>query len=210
MGGHRAGLIKAVHAKARDLGLDEASRRGLQEYVTGHASTSDMDARQLRAVLAELDRRAGRGGQRRDELPDTPLAKVAVALWLSAWNLGIVADPSKPALCAYVRRQTGLDAARWAAHAHEQRKVVEGLKKMLTRAAGVDWRPFGVAGEFRPDLRVLQAQVRIVEERGLRTEQPMVVDGLSDPRLWTQDVVRHWQKELGRVIRAANEEGASA
>lgn len=203
MSGHRNRLICAVHAKARDLGLDEAARRGLQEYVTGHASTADMDAGQLRAVLAELDRRSGRGGQRRDELPDIPTMRRATALWLSAWNLGLVSDPSQTALCAYIRRQTGLDAARWAKSVGDQRKVVEGLKQWLTRAAGVDWRPFGVAGPIRPDLRVLQAQVRIVQERGIRTEQPL--DPFGDPAGWPQDLVRSWQKRLGRAIREAAE-----
>ena len=201
MSGRRNSLLRAVHARARELGLDEASRRGLQWEVTGLDSAAEMDAAQLRAVLREMDRR---GGGRRDDLPDTPSARRAMALWLSAWDLGVVRDRSRRALCAYVRRQTGLDAARWATSPDDARRVTEGLKAWIGRVAGVDWRPFARGG-YRPDLRVLQAQIRILAASPAMSvvvpREMVTLLERAEPMSWPEEAVREWQGRLGKVIR---------
>lgn len=72
----RRRLLAAVHAEAKALGLDEDTRRALQQRVGGHASCADMNDRQLRAVLAELRRLAGKPAP-----PQQPAEDRARLLW---------------------------------------------------------------------------------------------------------------------------------
>ena len=58
----RRPLLAAIHIRAKALGLDEDSRRALQQRVAGHASCADMTMRQLRAVANELARGVDRLG----------------------------------------------------------------------------------------------------------------------------------------------------
>jgi len=91
----RAARMRAVHAGARSLGLDDDARRDLMERVTGQRSTKDMSDAQLGAVLAEYDRlrggkrRAGTG--RRGFKPATnPLARKVHAQWGDLCRRGAV------------------------------------------------------------------------------------------------------------------------
>ncbi len=175
----RRPLIKAVHARARELGLDIGTRRVLQTRVTGHASCRDMSAAALRAVLAAMDRNPAaktepRTAARGDRLPEGPHRGKLWALWLSGWHLGVVETPSEAALARFIERQTGLDAARWAQDERDTGKAIEGLKAWLSREAGVDWSPYAgvdAAGTREqidnPRARVLEAQWRILHALGV-------------------------------------------
>ena len=58
----RRRLIAAVHVRAKQLGLDEDTRRDIQLRVTGKASCRDMNLRELRAVADDMrsaERRPG-------------------------------------------------------------------------------------------------------------------------------------------------------
>ena len=159
----RARLIRRVHASARALGLDDATRRALQRRVTGRSSCSEMSAMELARVVAEM----GRTG-RRDRLPTGAGAAKLRALWISGWHLGVVRDRTDAGLAAWVRRQTGLDAAAWTTPAGLAR-AVEALKSWLAREAGVDWAPYAVAGGEaleNPRARVLEAQWRMLHRLG--------------------------------------------
>ena len=65
-----------------------------------------MTAVELRSVIAEM-------GRSRDRLPDVAMAGKVRALWISGWHLGVVRDRTDAGLAAWLRRQTGLDAASW-------------------------------------------------------------------------------------------------
>jgi len=170
----RRRLLRALHAKARERGLDADARKDLQEATVGVRSAADMTAAQLRRVLAALGRRPGRAQRKADRLPDTPMTAKMRALWISGWHLGAVRDPGDAALAAWVKRVTGLDAAAWCRGAKDGAKAIEGLKDFLAREAGVDWRPYssamvaGVVSKIdRPRCRVLEAQWRILHGAGL-------------------------------------------
>ena len=79
----RRRLIAAVHARAKELGLDEATRRELQERVAGVESCRDMSETSLRAVLEAMRDRnlgvAGRIGPPRDDLPGMRRRALALA-----------------------------------------------------------------------------------------------------------------------------------
>ena len=165
-----------IHARAKHLGLDEEARRDLQRRVTGKASCREMNAAELRRVLAAMNGRGGRSGGRApgDRLPDGDLKGKLRALWISGWHLGVVRDRTDAALMSFVKGATGLDAARFAHDPRDASKAVEGIKAWLKREAGVDWRPYvaiGRHGEPReidnPRARVLEAQWRILHRLGV-------------------------------------------
>ena len=189
----RPDLIGQAHAAARDLGLDEATRRELQERVTGRGSCAEMTRGELAALVEHYHglgwrpRRASAGG--RDRLPAGPAAGKLRALWISGWNLGVIGDRSEGALLAFVRRETGLDAARFADGARLGR-AVEALKLWLARPAaegggGVDWSPYDrIRGRVDiPRARVIEAQWRRLRDLG-------AIPSIA-PDLELRDIVGH-------------------
>ncbi|MYI69614.1 MAG: regulatory protein GemA [Boseongicola sp. SB0673_bin_14] len=157
-------LIRAIHATARVSGLDDETRKNLQLQLTGQASCADMTVPQLQSVVAALQ-----AVQKKPVLPDGPYTGKMRALWKSGWNLGVVRNPGDKALAAFVRRTTNLDSARWATDPVHASGVIEGLKSLLSREAGVDWSPYAVGRRLvhDPKRRVLEAQLRILQGRGL-------------------------------------------
>ena len=119
----RRRLIAAVHAAAAKAGLDDETRRALQERVTGKRSAADMTPAELGRVLDAIH---GRGVQH-------PWQRLIAALWQDLHWLGEVRDPSPAALDAFVRRQTGRGGLRML-DARSADRVIEALKSWLRRA----------------------------------------------------------------------------
>ena len=179
-----------VHARAKQLGLDEDARRDLQRRIVGKESCKDMTADELRRVLSHMNGRApsgvpnGRGGSTANgrargsrapangHEPTRKLRGKLLALWISGWHLGVVRDRTDDGLAEWLRRQLGQDAA-WP-DAPGMVRAVEALQAWLAREAGVDWSPYvqlgrdGKAREVdRPQARVLEAQWRILHRAGV-------------------------------------------
>ena len=158
-------LRRAIFAACRQRGIDTDLRHEIQLGATGRASLTGMDADDLRRVLDAVNgrRTEPRPGRRRTKsgpgpLPDGPHTAKLRALWISAWWLGVVADRSDSALASWIRRQTGLDAARWATPA-QTAACIEALKTWMEREAGVDWSPYVAGGRpvHRPAARIMEA-----------------------------------------------------
>jgi phage gp16-like protein len=140
--------LAAIHAGLRQLGIEEEDARDLYHRQTGKRSLREMSPKEREAVIGEL-RRLGfkpkpSGGRR---LLEGRYAKKMQALWIAAWNLGIVENNSDEALIAFVKRQTGIDHVRFVRHPEDAAKAIEALKSWMAREAGVDWRADG----FLPD-----------------------------------------------------------
>ncbi|MXZ81639.1 MAG: regulatory protein GemA [Gammaproteobacteria bacterium] len=187
----RARLRRGIFAACRGSGLSDEDRRAVQLEVTGRASLTDMSAGDMRRVLDSLNR--GRSRTTGVLLPRGALARKMQALWLSGWNLGVVRDPGHRALAAFVCRTAGLDSALWADERH-QSMVIEALKAMLARDAGVDWSP-RKSGSNDPQIRVIEAQLDIL--RGLRGL------GRYDEETVCENPVDEMNR-LGRLIREAS------
>lgn len=123
-------LIGAVHAAAKHAGLDEETRRALMARVTGKRSCAEMTGAELGKVLDEINRNK--------PAADRPVVRKVRALWLSLYWLDVVNSREESALNAFVERQTGVAAAKWL-KADQAASVIEALKAMATREAGVDW-----------------------------------------------------------------------
>ena len=161
-------LIRRVHARARELGVDEETRRALQLRVVGKASCRAMSEPELRDIVAALERAGGRRGR----LPAPPAGAKLRALWISGWHLGVVRDRSDAGCEAWLKRQTGLDSGSWATPPDVAR-AIEALRRWLAREGGVDWSGYPVAGPNNTDrlvennrARVIEAQWRILAELG--------------------------------------------
>ena len=156
-------LRRAIFARCRERGIGDEARHDVQRRAVGKGSLTEMTAEEMRAVLRAL----GGSAPARSELPSGPHASKLRALWISAWYLSVVRSRSDAALCAWVCRQTGLGAARWATPAHLG-AAVEALKDWMARDAGVDWSPYRVGRRRvqRPGARVLEALWRALATAG--------------------------------------------
>lgn len=134
--------MAAIHIARQRFSLDEETYRDLLIRLTGHRSAGELDAAGRRKVLDYFNR-AGFGRPAANPLEPIgsivrrglqgrprPLHGKALALWHSLAHLGEVTDPSDAALDAFVRRQTGVDAARFAS-APQINRVIEALKDWL-------------------------------------------------------------------------------
>ena len=145
----RRGMIAKVHLGAKELGLNEDSRRDLMQRVTGKRSAADCSDGELDAILADYRTKGWKptalGGGRparpagqaatpyRRPAADHPVARKARALWISLHQLGVVSNRSEKALEAFARRQLKVEALQWADQSQGFR-LIEALKAMAERA----------------------------------------------------------------------------
>jgi len=99
-----APLRRLIFAACRQLGLDEEARHDLQVSVTGKASLSDMDTRELKLVIDRLKDAgfADRPKGKRKAAPRADLRLVHV-LWSKLGQAGELKDPTRTGLNAFVR-----------------------------------------------------------------------------------------------------------
>ncbi|WP_062228775.1 gp16 family protein [Aureimonas frigidaquae] len=165
--------LAQIHVGKKALGLDDDTYRAVLLRVTGKASAKDMLPDERRLVLTEfyrlgfkpLDKPRRIAGKRALE---GPFAAKLQALWLAAWNLGLVRDRRDAALLAFVQRMTGIERTEWLREPNAARRVIEGLKAWLERDGGVDWsvtsQQPGWAARY--GYRIAWAQWRKLEPKG--------------------------------------------
>lgn len=139
-------LIRLVHVGARELGMDDDTRRHLQVLTTGKSSLRDMTDSELTKVIDALKARGfkveakGRGKRPAAERPDVRFAHV---LWRLLHEAGAVDRAGPAGLNAFIRARF---AKAWGSvpididRMQEWREiadVVEALRAMCRRA-GID------------------------------------------------------------------------
>lgn len=172
----RQQLMAKVHIAKKQLGLDDDTYRAvLARHGRGKTSAAELTAGELIAMVEELKAKGWaekrRAPKRAGRLRPTVHSVQAMvrALWIDAYHLGVVQDASEGALAAFVRRQAKVEALQWL-RAYQAPSVIEALKAMMTRSAGVSWEPyrfFDLPAQHRPKARVLEAQWRILCEAGV-------------------------------------------
>ncbi len=123
-------LLAKVHIARKDLALAEESYRALLARVTGKTSAADCSDGELDAVLTEFKRVGWAPRAKRRPLSNKPHVRKVFALWGELRPH--LRDGSTRALCAFVRRQTGLEDPEWLSP-DEANSVIEALKKWLHR-----------------------------------------------------------------------------
>ncbi|MCJ9428564.1 gp16 family protein [Kordiimonas marina] len=166
-------LLAKVHIAKKQLGLDDETYRSL---LRGHFG-KDSAARLTNAQLDQLVRYFKHQGFKtkpattKGQKPaDHDQAGKMRALWVSLYHLGIISDASEKALSAFAWRVTGGKSKngkarlQWVQGA-DAYKVIEALKAIATRQAGVDWSPlikdYASGPVIDPRKRVLEAQLVI-------------------------------------------------
>jgi phage gp16-like protein len=150
-----------IYVGCKQLGIDEEDRRDLFERLTKKRSLKQMTLVEIKQVEQELSRL---GFKKTSKQPrkgfEGKFAKKLQALWIAAWNLGIVNNKSDQAMVAFVKRQCKVDHVRFLRHKEDADKAIEALKAWMAREAGVDW----TVGEHLPDwLRLSGAKIAVAQ-----------------------------------------------
>lgn len=144
--------IAAIHVAKKQLGLDEDTYRAKLEIITGKASTKSMTEAERERVLQVLRKEGfqpkfNRRTDGRLKISGKYAGKLQ-ALWISAWNLGIVQNRDDAALVKFAERQTGIEHVRFLKNAADARKAVEALKGWIARVGGVDWSDAEIMSDY--------------------------------------------------------------
>ncbi|QPC44606.1 regulatory protein GemA [Kaustia mangrovi] len=211
--------IGAIHALKARAGLDEEAYRDMLETRTGKRSSTALSRAEAIAVIDHLKLVSNRPGHGVEAAPkpargaqalDGPYAGVCRALWISAWNLGLVRDRTDRALVSFVRRQTGIDHLNWVRDPMDARQAIEALKSWIAREANVVWdlpaaerRSLGLSPARWRKIAVVDAQRRRLHVLGRPADLPQSFHDLSDTEL--DDLA----SELGRAIRRSARQGSA-
>ena len=115
------------------LALTDEDYRAILARVAGVASSAGLDDAGADAVLAEFARLGWTATRRfAGKTASKPGVRLIFGLWSELGRLGAV-TATRPALSAFVERQTGVANPEWLSAA-EVNKVIEGLKAMVKRA----------------------------------------------------------------------------
>lgn len=188
-------MVAKIHIAKKQLAMDEDTYRDTLERLTGHRSVADCSPAQMQTVMDYLRKVGFKPVSKLARKPiDGPAGKLVgkiEALWISGWNLGVIKDPSFPAMEAFVARQTGLPRAAWLKDAKDAAKVIDALKAWLEREGGVDWK-----SDKDARWAVIIAQERLMARLGLSIGHQN--DGVLHSAIGIQ-------KHLGKLIREALE-----
>lgn len=161
--------LAKIHIARKDLGMDEETYRAFLRRETGKDSAKDLSEAQRGQVIAAFEKAGWKGktARRPDGRTklDGPFARKLQALWIGAWNLGLVRNRDDAALLAFVKRQTGIDHTRFLRDGEDARKAIDALKGWMAREAGVDWRTGQHLAEWerKPGYRIASAQFAILK-----------------------------------------------
>ena len=216
--------LAAIHVGLKQLGIVEDDARDLYERMTAKRSLREMTPREQEAVVGELRRlgfrstgaRPGSKGPSkgaRKRLEGRFAAKLQ-ALWIAAWNLGIVGNRDDQALLTFVRRQTGIDHVRFLRHPEDAARAIEALKGWMAREGRVVWSDDLVPQWLRqPGAKIASAQWAILVSHGeadadFDKPRPSVADHAFRPL--GEMTAAEWRgvmNTLGERVRAAKQAG---
>lgn len=149
-------LIRAIWTSARRRGLDRETVYDLAERLGGVRSLKALKPADLGRLLDQMNADAGRA-------PYNPTPPKVWQLWRTLYWLGGIDAGDRPALRAFVRRQTGLDDPQWV-QGDVSVRVIEALKAMIDREL-----PRGTGWSFGGPVALRQARTFYYqcEEAGL-------------------------------------------
>lgn len=194
---------RAIHALRRQIPhYTDADYRSYLLREFGVDSSTKLTRAQAGKVIETLKTLAGQNSQvrRASETATGKYAGKLRALWISAWNLGIVRSRDDKAMLAFVARQTKLSHTRFLTDPADARKAIEALKSWIAREAGVEWPAMDQSDGFADTKReVARAACRRLVESGA-----FDLDGLTFDQAWPSRFVA-WCFKVGHVPTAGVE-----
>lgn len=206
--------IAAIHVAKKQLGLDEETYRAKLARITGKQSAKDMTEGERQKVLTVFRNEgfastpAARRGDGRQKLAGK-FAKKLQALWIAAWNLGIVRERDDAALIAFVKRQTGIEHTRFLVYADDASRAIEALKSWIRREAGVsygnangyDWFSSDGAKVAWAQWKILRPDAKLIIRKGF-DEEVMLLTGAVHLERVTASGWQTVMNNFGEKIRA--------
>ena len=203
--------LAAIHVAKKQLGLDDDTYRAMLTRLTGKQSAKEMNEKERFTVIEALRqqgfKKVSKPTQKRLEGKFAPKLQ---ALWIAAWNLGLVKNRTDEALISFIKRQTGIDHARFLRYPDDAAKVIEALKAWLARDGGVDWIGAATLADYQQSngYKIAKAQARKLN-RSSQTIWPVVFEIIGEiaPERITD---KQWQtvmNALGKRIRKAKQNG---
>jgi len=125
--------IAKIHVLKTQAGFDDDTYRAFLEKHTGSRSSKDMTGEQRLAVISELEKLVP---EQHRQTVTGKFGRKLQALWIAAYNLGVVDNKSDPAMIAWLKRQTGLDHHRFLAYEADATKAIDALKLWIRRETG--------------------------------------------------------------------------
>lgn len=217
--------IGYIHSLASKAGMDEDTRRDFLQRETGARSSKELTTRQAADVIDKLKTLTD-GAPANGAVAglDSPAAKKLRALWIAAYDLGLLRQRSDRAMLAFLERQTGVSHTRFLNEPGQATAAIEALKSWLKRDGKVAWpvrEPWKKDGkadfnEIAASKRaVINAQwmrlIEIGEVVPFRADQPLAeldryafkVDWKQGWEFFEHADYDHVQNALGRKLRAA-------
>lgn len=126
--------LKAIHAAARELQLDEETYRTMLRSLTGKDSAGAMTGGERHQVLQHLRSRGASLPERQPQfIKESPEHGKIRALWAELHRRGVVRDDSTRALLRWINHQgIRIDSLAWLP-AWQCPSVIEALKGWMAR-----------------------------------------------------------------------------
>lgn len=134
--------LARIHVLRKKAGLKDGNYRDLMERETGRRSAKDLSETERRSFAGTLELLSG--SPNKQAHMSGPYARKLRALWIAGYNLGVIRNRSDAALLVFLKRQTGLDHARFLHHFEDATRAIHALQQMMRRGTGND-------GLFRTD-----------------------------------------------------------
>lgn len=131
----RSRLIQKIHVAKRQLGLAEADYRAVLVSATGKESCGAMSEAELNKALeafCALGFKQTFKGAPDGKKSQRAGIRLIFGLWTELGRRELIDNASRPALFAFVKRQTGVEHPDWLDNGQAS-KVVEALKAIRER-----------------------------------------------------------------------------
>lgn len=171
--------IRAIHAEARRIGMDEDMRRSFMLREVGQQSSKDMTEAEAQKVILAMKRLPGNRTAKRPRSASVSgkYGKKLQAMWLSAYHLGVIKNADDRALIKFAKRQTGVDHTQFLTHGSDAAKVIDAIKTMMVRA-GLDLNPSSYpARDGMTELAFLQVRIIAAQRRKLGLDAHFTTNG---------------------------------
>lgn len=211
-----ADMIKIIRTLVSKAQMDDdAYRLFLRQWNV--VSTKELTVSQGRVVIDRLKVMAGQADPAKGAVAglDSPVAGKMRALWIAAWNLGLIRDRTDQAMLTFLRRQTGVSHTRFLKHPSEASAAIEALKSWLSRS-GVVW-PLKSEDVIEAKRAVLDAQWQRLLDAGVdpSVTLDMFAFKVTSRLGWSNFESCHYdtvQAALGRWLRdaMARQQGAAS
>ena len=131
----RQALLAKIHIGIKALDLPDEVYRGMLLEHTGQNSAKDADADGLERVLKsflQMGFKPTAKGSSVGKKSTRPIIRLIFGLWKELGNKKLIDNPTRSALLAFVKKQTGVDHPDWL-DVKQAQGVVEALKAMRDR-----------------------------------------------------------------------------